>query len=260
MTPEEISLLLHRVADGTASVTEAAAALTEGVFAGGPGYADLGFAKVDTHRPLRTGEPETVFGDGKTPEQLVAITERLLAARPGGAVLATRLRPEGLAALRSGFAPVETDESGRTALVGTPPPARGTVAVVSAGTSDQPVAGEVVLTARAHGLGVVPVPDVGVAGLHRVLRARPALAGADCVVVVAGMDGALPSVVGGLVPVPVVAVPTSVGYGAAFGGLAALLTMLNSCAPGVTVVNIDNGFGAAVAAARIVRAGDRREA
>jgi NCAIR mutase (PurE)-related protein len=148
---------------------------------------------------------------------------------------------------------VVIDPVGRTAVLGEPPVPSGTVAVISAGTSDAPVAAEAATTARVFGAGVDVVSDIGVAGLHRVMHVRERLAGADCLIVVAGMEGALPSVVGGLVGVPLVAVPTSVGYGASFGGVAALLAMLNSCAPGVTVVNIDNGFGAGVFAARVAR-------
>ncbi len=211
---------------------------------------DLGFARLDTDRAARTGDPEVVYGAGKTPEQVVQILRSLHDAHPGRAVLATRLSDEAIAAVR-GFADV--DDVARAATIGPLPTAQGTVAVVSAGTSDAPVAAEAALTARVFGSNVELVNDVGVAGLHRVLSVRDTLLSADCLVVVAGMEGALPSVVGGLTGVPLVAVPTSVGYGASFGGVAALLAMLNSCAPGVTVVNIDNGFGAGVFAARVAR-------
>ena len=217
---------------------------------------DLGFARLDTDRAARTGDPEVVYGAGKTPEQIVQILHTLHGAHPERAVLATRLSDEAMAAV-TGFADV--DPVARAATVGQLPAAQGTVAVVSAGTSDAPVAAEAALTARVYGAGVEVVNDVGVAGLHRVLSVRDVLLNADCLIVVAGMEGALPSVVGGLTGVPLVAVPTSVGYGASFGGIAALLAMLNSCAPGVTVVNIDNGFGAGVFAARVARnAGPRR--
>jgi NCAIR mutase (PurE)-related protein len=211
---------------------------------------DLGFARLDTEREARTGDPEVVYGAGKTAAQVVEILQTLHAAHPHRAVLATRLSEDAMAAV-AGFATV--DPVARAATVGAVPAARGTVAVVSAGTSDAPVAAEAALTARVFGAGVETVSDVGVAGLHRVLAVRDTLLAADCLVVVAGMEGALPSVVGGLTGLPLVAVPTSVGYGASFGGVAALLAMLNSCAPGVTVVNIDNGFGAGVFAARVAR-------
>ncbi len=218
-----------------------------------PRAADLGFARLDLERELRTGDPEVVYGAGKTPDQVVAILTRLHDAHPTRAVLATRLDDEARAAVRAALPGAEVDDVARCATLGEPPAAVGTVAVVSAGTSDAPVAAEAALTARVHGAGVRLIQDVGVSGLHRLLSVRPELMSADCLVVVAGMEGALPSVVGGLVGVPLVAVPTSVGYGASFGGLAALLAMLNSCAPGVTVVNIDNGYGAGVFAARVAR-------
>jgi NCAIR mutase (PurE)-related protein len=213
---------------------------------------DLGFARVDLDRARRTGDAEVVYGAGKTPEQIVSILGTLHEKHPDRAVLATRLSDEGLHAVAAAGADV--DLVARAATLGPMPEGRGTVAVVSAGTSDAPVAAEAALTARVHGAGVTEIRDVGVAGLHRLLGVRDRLDEADCLIVVAGMEGALPSVVGGLVGVPLVAVPTSVGYGASFGGLAALLGMLNSCAPGVTVVNIDNGYGAGVFAARVARA------
>jgi NCAIR mutase (PurE)-related protein len=214
---------------------------------------DLGYARLDTGRAERTGDPEVVYGAGKSPAQVVEIMTALHDAHPGHAVLATRLSDEAVEAVLSAHPDAVLDPVARAVTLGEPPTARGTVAVVSAGTSDAPVAAEAALTARVYGAGVKTVADVGVAGLHRVLAARDELADADCLVVVAGMEGALPSVVGGLTGVPLVAVPTSVGYGASFGGIAALLGMLNSCAPGVTVVNIDNGFGAGVFAARVAR-------
>ena len=216
-----------------------------------PRTEDLGFARVDLDRAVRTGDAEVVYGAGKTPEQVVAILAALHAKHPDRAVLATRLSDEALHAVTEIGATV--DLVARAATLGPLPVARGTVAIVSAGTSDAPVAAEAALTARVHGAGVHTINDVGVAGLHRLLGVRDQLEAADCLIVVAGMEGALPSVVGGLVGVPMVAVPTSVGYGASFGGLAALLAMLNSCAPGVTVVNIDNGYGAGVFAARVAR-------
>lgn len=224
-----------------------------------PGVHDLGYARLDTDRLERTGDAEVVYGAGKTPSQVVELLRTLHATHPGHAVLATRLTDEAQAAVTASLPDAVVDPVGRTAVLGEPPAQRGTVAVVAAGTSDAPVAAEAATTARVFGAGVDVITDVGVAGLHRILGERERLDAADCLIVVAGMEGALPSVVGGLVGVPLVAVPTSVGYGASFGGLAALLGMLNSCAPGVTVVNIDNGFGAGVFAARVARQSAPRE-
>ncbi|HZJ07294.1 MAG TPA: nickel pincer cofactor biosynthesis protein LarB [Nocardioidaceae bacterium] len=214
---------------------------------------DLGFARLDTARADRTGDPEVVYGAGKSPAQVIEILCALHEAHPDRAVLATRLSDPAMEAIAAAQPEASIDEVARAATLGALPQPAGLVAVVSAGTSDAPVAAEAALTARVYGAGVRLVNDVGVAGLHRVLAARTELTTANCLVVVAGMEGALPSVVGGLSGVPLVAVPTSVGYGASFGGIAALLGMLNSCAPGVTVVNIDNGFGAGVFAARVAR-------
>ncbi|MBA2955176.1 nickel pincer cofactor biosynthesis protein LarB [Nocardioides sp. MAH-18] len=214
---------------------------------------DLGFARVDVDRAARTGDPEVVYGAGKTPDQVVAILRALHEKHPERAVLATRLSTESLDVVSRALPDAAIDLVARAATLGPLPTPHGTVAVVAAGTSDAPVAAEAALTIAVHGAGVDRVDDVGVAGLHRLLGVRDRLAAADCLVVVAGMEGALPSVVGGLVGVPIVAVPTSVGYGASLGGVAALLAMLNSCAPGVTVVNIDNGYGAGVHAARVAR-------
>ena len=215
--------------------------------------ADLGHARVDLDRADRTGDAEVVYGAGKTPQQVVDIMRVLHERHPDRAVLATRLDTESRALLRDELPDAVLHDTARAATLGPLPTSRGTVAVISAGTADGPVAAEVALSAAVHGAGVRRIDDVGVAGLHRLLEVRDRFAGADCLVVVAGMEGALPSVVGGLCGVPLVAVPTSVGYGASFGGLAALLAMLNSCAPGVTVVNIDNGYGAGVFAARVAR-------
>jgi NCAIR mutase (PurE)-related protein len=218
-------------------------------------YEDLTFARIDHHRALRQGQPEVVFCEGKTLEQVVAICERLEAAT--GSFLGTRATEAMAGALRERFPRVVWNGMARTvclAPVDAPPPTNGPVLVVSAGTSDLPVAEEAAVVAEAFGTRVERLVDVGVAGIHRLLAEGDTLQRARVVIVVAGMEGALPSVVGGLVAVPVIAVPTSVGYGASFGGLAALLGMLNSCAAGVTVVNIDNGFGAAAAASRICRA------
>jgi pyridinium-3,5-biscarboxylic acid mononucleotide synthase len=218
-------------------------------------FEDLPFARIDHHRALRQGQPEVVFCEGKTLEQVVAICDRLEAAT--GSFLGTRASAAMATALQARFPRVVWNETARTVLlspVDAPAAARGPVLIVSAGTSDLPVAEEAAVVAEAFGTRVERLVDVGVAGIHRLLAAGDALQQARVVIVVAGMEGALPSVVGGLVAVPVIAVPTSVGYGASFGGLAALLGMLNSCAAGVTVVNIDNGFGAAAAASRICRA------
>ncbi len=215
------------------------------------GFEDLGFARVDVDRAARTGDPEVVYGAGKTPEQAVELVRTLRAAHPDRPALVTRAPAAMVAALRAAYDDA-TAEAGCVA-VGPLPEPRGTVCVVAAGTSDAAVATEAAFTARVSGAGVQRVADVGVAGIHRLLAVRDVLDAADCLVVVAGMDGALPSAVGGLTGVPLVAVPTSVGYGASFGGVAALLTMLNSCAPGVVVVNIDNGFGAGLFAARVAR-------
>jgi NCAIR mutase (PurE)-related protein len=221
---------------------------------GNEGYIDLGYARLDTDRAARTGTPEVVYGTGKTPTQVVGIVAALRAAHPAQAALVTRADESTRRALTAEYgAAALVDDEARAIAVGPLPDPAGTVCVVCAGTSDLPVAAEAAFTARVVGAGVSRVTDVGVAGIHRLLSVRDRLEAADCLVVVAGMDGALPSAVGGLVGVPVVAVPTSVGYGASLGGLAALLTMLNSCAPGVVVCNIDNGFGAGVFAARVAR-------
>ncbi|MGI8533115.1 MAG: nickel pincer cofactor biosynthesis protein LarB [Geodermatophilaceae bacterium] len=216
-------------------------------------FVDLGFARADTGRVARTGDAEVVYGAGKTVEQVLALVTVLRRANPDHPVLVTRLSPPQLAAVRTDFPDCTVDPEARAVAVGGLPAPVGEVCVVSAGTSDAAVAAEAALTARVFGAGVTRVSDVGVAGIHRLLAVREVLDSADCLVVVAGMDGALPSAVGGLTGVPLVAVPTSVGYGASFGGVAALLTMLNSCAPGVVVCNIDNGFGAGVFAARVAR-------
>jgi pyridinium-3,5-biscarboxylic acid mononucleotide synthase len=218
--------------------------------------ADLGFARLDLDRAARTGTAEVVYAAGKTPAQTVACLAALL---DGGAApaWATRVDDATATAIRERWPSAEIDAEARCAFVGDLPDPVGDVLVLTAGTSDGPVAAEVAATLRVSGVGCTRVDDVGVAGVHRVLAVAPDIAAADAVVVVAGMDGALPSVVAGLTDRLVVAVPTSVGYGAAFEGLAALLTMLTACAPGVLVVNIDNGFGAGVAAARIVRSRQR---
>jgi pyridinium-3,5-biscarboxylic acid mononucleotide synthase len=214
---------------------------------------DIGFARLDLDRLRRTGDPEVVLASHKTPEQTVGSLRALAMAHPDRAILATRCDETVRAACRRELPAAEIDDAGRTVVVGPLPEPRGTVAVVTAGTSDLPVAREAVVTAGVFGTTATTILDVGVAGLHRLLAELDALHGADAIVAIAGTDGAMPGVIAGLVGTPVIAVPTSVGYGAALGGVAALLTMLNACAPGLTVVNIDNGFGAAVAAARIAR-------
>jgi pyridinium-3,5-biscarboxylic acid mononucleotide synthase len=217
------------------------------------GVLDLGFARLDVDRERRTGDPEVVYGAGKSPEQVVSTLVALHERHPDRAILATRLDDAVRAAVRAALPEAEIDDVARAATLGPLPATHGTVAVLSAGTSDAPVAAEAAFVARAFGATVDRVDDVGVAGIHRLMAVRDRLDAADCLVVVAGMEGALPSVVGGLTGVPLVAVPTSVGYGTSYGGLAALLAMLNSCAPGVVVCNIDNGFGAGVFAARVAR-------
>jgi len=244
-----VRALLDAVASGALEVNQALARLDDAP------VAELGYATVDQHRALRQGFPEVVFGQGKTPSQVEGICKTL--ADRGDGFLVTRAADDVRAALAEAWPAAEVNALARTVLLraNTPrPPGTKVVAIVTAGTSDLPVAEEAAVTLDATGHPVHRITDVGVAGIHRVLARREALHGAAVVIVVAGMDGALPSVVGGLVRCPVIAVPTSVGYGAAFGGLAPLLTMLNSCAAGVTVCNIDNGFGAAIAAARILDA------
>lgn len=222
--------------------------------------ADLGFAHVDLHRRQRCGFPEVIFCQGKAPEWVEGVVRQLIAA--GQDCLATRVSDEQAAHLARHFPEAEQDRVGRTfwrPASAEPRTPAGKVFVLTAGTSDLPVAQEAVTTARAMGCDVSLVADVGVAGIHRVLRYREQFAAADAIVVVAGMDGALPSVVGGLVDCPVIAVPTSIGYGASFGGLAALLTMLNACSAGVVAVNIDSGFKGGYVASLIARRAARKE-
>lgn len=248
MDPERLRTLLQNVRTGTTSPDEALDALKSLPFD------DLGFAKVDHHRQLRTGFPEVIFGEGKTSEQIVRIAASIVARHQN--VLVTRIDAARADALKGAFPQTVHSEAARCASVIVQPlevRGRGTIAVVAAGTSDIGVAEEAALTAELMGNHVSRLHDVGVAGIHRLFAHRQHIAEASVVIVVAGMEGALPSVVAGLVDSPVIAVPTSIGYGASFGGLAALLAMLNSCAAGVTVVNIDNGFGAGVAASLINR-------
>jgi len=246
MDTTRLEQMLQAVADGNVAPQDALAQLRTLPFE------DLGFARVDHHRALRTGYPETIFCQGKTPAQVVAIAQRLAAAK--SVVLATRVEEDTAASLVDRFPAADHDEVARTVVIWPDenrPDPRGLVLVVSAGTSDLPVAQEAVVTSSTMGAKTEGIFDVGVAGIHRLLAYRERLTEARVIVVVAGMEGALASVVGGLVDAPVIAVPTSVGYGASFGGLSALLTMLNSCASGVLTCNIDNGYGAGYAAALI---------
>jgi len=245
MTTEAIRQLLEAVRAGALDVATATEQLKTLPFA------DLGYANVDYHRQLRTGFPEVIFCPGKTPEQVAGIAAKI--AEAGQNLLATRATPELFAFLRPRFLGLEYHEEARILYLsnGSPAAPGARVLVVSGGTADHPVAEEAAITAEKLGQYVERLYDVGVAGLHRLLSRRDRLDAADVVIAVAGMEGALASVVGGLVDKPVIAVPTSIGYGASFGGLAALLAMLNSCASGVAVVNIDNGFGAGHMAATI---------
>lgn len=245
MTPEEGRELLESFRKGA---VQAEAVLR--AFQAAP-VADFPFAQVDTHRALRKGFPEVIFGAGKTPEQVVAIAGAILEREKN--LLVTRVGTEHAAQLRNRFENAVYHEPARCVTISKEPRPKnpGTITVLSAGTSDIPVAEEAAVTAEIMGNSVERIYDVGVAGLHRLLRRLEEIQKATVIIVVAGMEGALPSVVAGLVSRPVIAVPTSIGYGASFGGLAALLGMLNSCGSGVTVVNIDNGFGAGYAASQI---------
>ena len=246
MNERQVRELLRDVRAG--KVSEAAAVER---LAGLP-FEDLGFARVDHHRSLRCGHVEVILGQGKTPTQVVTIARSLVRGK-AGPVLVTRADDATRAAMRKAFPKAVLHAEARAVTVGALPEGAGSVVVVSAGTSDRAVAHEAALTARVMGAATETIEDVGVAGLHRLLAVLPTLRAARVIVAVAGMEGALPSVVAGLVDAPVIAVPTSVGYGASFGGVAALLAMLNSCAPGVVVVNVDNGYGAGVHAARVAR-------
>ena len=251
MTNDEISDILERVRSGALDVKEAEK-MVESYY-----YGDLGFANVDHNRKSRQGFPEVIFGQNKTTEQVLRITEEIL--RHDSTVLATRLSVETLDAMSERFPDGERNDSARAFVVGMPEPdtgnTHGAILIISAGTSDLSVAEEAVITARAMRNRTETLYDVGVAGIHRLLSRRELIMSASCIIVVAGMEGALPSVVGGLVNVPVIACPTSVGYGASLDGITALFGMLTSCASGVTVVNIDNGFGAGYAASLINRTG-----
>jgi NCAIR mutase (PurE)-related protein len=252
MDRTQIESLLNEVRDGRMAVNDALDRLRDLPFE------DIGFAKVDHHRALRTGMPEVIFSAGKTPAQVAAIFANM--AGHGGNVLATRASADMFRAVRDlengdGHPRAEYHETARciTLTQASAPAGKGSIAVVCAGTSDLPVAEEAAVTARLMGNTVELIADVGVAGIHRLLAQKTSLQSARVLIVCAGMEGALPTVVAGLVNAPVLAVPTSVGYGASFGGVAALLGMLNTCSPNVSVVNIDNGFGAACIASLINR-------
>jgi NCAIR mutase (PurE)-related protein len=247
MDRARIEALLNEVRDGRTEVPDALNRLKDLPFE------DIGFAKLDHHRALRTGMPEVIFAAGKTVAQVAAIFARMASA--GGNVLATRATREMYEAVLAVEPRAEFHEIAHaiTLTQTAPTPGKGTIAVVCAGTSDLPVAEEAVVTARLMGNTVELIADVGVAGIHRLLAQKNSLQSARVLIVCAGMEGALPTVVGGLVNAPVLAVPTSIGYGASFGGIAALLGMLNTCSPNVSVVNIDNGFGAACIASLINR-------
>ena len=249
MTPEQLRGILDEVERGTTTAARAADRLT-GMLRRMP-FEDLGFARVDHHRAVRQGFPEVIFGAGKTPEQVAAIAERLVAA--GQTLLVTRTDAAAYAAVARVVPDARFHAEARVIFrkAEAAPTGQGVVLVVAAGTSDVAVAEEARVSAEVLGNRVDALYDAGVAGLHRLLSEHERLDGARVIIAVAGMEGALPSVVGGLVRAPVIAVPTSVGYGASFGGLTALLAMLNSCAAGVAVVNIDNGFGAAALASAI---------
>ena len=249
MNQDRLQSILERVERGAMSAVDATAELAD-LLRRLP-FEDLGFARVDHHRHLRQGFPEVIFGAGKTPPQVAAIAERLVGE--GHALLVTRTDADAYAAVAEVVPGARFHESARAISYTTrdAPTGRGVVMVAAAGTSDIPVAEEARVSAEVLGNEVDALYDVGVAGLHRMLAEKDRIDNARVIIVVAGMEGALPSVVGGLVRVPVIAVPTSVGYGASFGGVTALLAMLNSCASGVAVVNIDNGFGAAAMASLI---------
>ncbi len=252
MTRDELIRLLAELREGKISIDEVMQRFSDFI-PGGMGFEDIGFAKLDHLRELRQGIPEVVLGGSKTPDQVALISEKLY--EKNGRVLVTHARREHFNGVREKLREASYFEDARVIVVGSFPEPKfedKLVLIVSAGTSDIPVASEADLSARFMGLKTQVLYDVGVAGIHRLLAHASLLKKASVCIVVAGMEGALASVVGGLVSVPVIAVPTSVGYGASFGGLSALLAMLNSCVPGVATVNIDNGFGAAMLAYRII--------
>jgi NCAIR mutase (PurE)-related protein len=250
MRPEEVKDLLEAMKDGDTSVDETLLALRRSP------VEDLGFARVDTHRELRQGLPEAIYAEGKETAEVVTIAARLLEGS-SSPILVTRTPDDTAAALIREFPDAEHHARARLVVLGGPArtralPRLGVVTIACAGTSDLPVAEEAAITAETFGAEVRRITDVGVAGVHRLLRVQDELHSSDVIIVVAGMEGALASVVGGIASAPVIAVPTSVGYGSSFEGLAALLAMLNSCAAGIVVTNIDNGFGAAVFALRLL--------
>lgn len=251
MDQKELRELLKQVADGSLNVEQALLQVKISP------YSDLGYAKLDDHRAIRQGVAEVIYGAGKTPEQIRDIAAALL-ERGQKLVLITRMN-ESAAELTARFLPLNYCKLGRIGYIGNipDPDGDGSIVVATGGTSDMPVAEEAAITAEALGNKVTRLYDVGVAGLHRLLSHADTIMEARVIIAIAGMEGALASVIGGLADVPVIAVPTSVGYGASFGGLSALLSMLNSCASGVSVVNIDNGFGAGYLASMINHLGDK---
>jgi NCAIR mutase (PurE)-related protein len=248
MTPAELRQILERVREGQVGVADAEGRLLTALR--DQPFEEMGFAKVDHHRPIRQGFPEVILGLGKTAEQIAAISEQIVAR--GQPLLVTRTDLAAWEAVHLRVPDAEFHAAARAITVTRAvPPGHGTIVLATAGTSDVPVAEEAAVTAELMGNQVDRLYDVGVAGIHRLLRERARLEAARVIIVVAGMEGALPSVVAGMVSVPVIGVPTSVGYGASFGGIAALLGMLNSCSNGVSVVNIDNGYGAGCIASMI---------
>jgi len=255
MNTDTVRSILENISTGKMSIDQGLEALRAFTFE------DIGFAKIDHNRATRTGTPEVIFAPGKTERQITQIIQRM--SKAGSDIIISRVDKSTYNKLKRKFRNIEYNETARM-IVKTvrrsKPIVPGVIAVVSGGTSDMPVAEEAAATIEAFGGKAERIFDVGVAGIHRLLSFHDRLRQASVIIVVAGMEGALPSVVGGLVAAPVIAVPTSIGYGASFGGIAALLAMLNSCAPGVTVVNIDNGFGAAMAALKIVTKGKLKSA
>ena len=245
MTDDRLKQLLTQVRDGQLTPEQALTQLRD------LPYQDLGYARIDHHRPLRTGHPEVVLGRGKTPEQIAGIVAALRGR--GHPVLVTKTGPEAWPAVRQTAPEAQYHELAAAIVIPhpSPPPPQPGILIITAGTADLPIAEEARLTAELMGHDAPLIADIGVAGLHRLLARLPEIRAAQVIIVAAGMDAALPSVIAGLVSAPIIAVPTSAGYGASFHGLAALLSMLNSCAPGTAVVNIDNGFGAAYLAAQI---------
>jgi pyridinium-3,5-biscarboxylic acid mononucleotide synthase len=245
MDKNKIKELLEEVSKGKKSVKEALKTLEKLPFV------DLGFAKIDTHRELRMGAPEAIYCMNKTPSQIIKIIEKM---KPDSNIIATRVSKESLKKIKDNFPGAEIYPDANLVFIGKfPKKTIGKIIIITAGTSDIPVAKESEITARSMGIKVETFFDVGVSGIHRILDIRDKLKEADILIVIAGMEGALPSVVAGLIDTPIIAVPTSVGYGASFKGIAPLLTMLNSCAPGISVVNIDNGYSAGFFAAAVIK-------